>query len=44
MGGVAWLFLSSAEIRADFNADLNNEMFWSIAKEPIKHVWLIKCA
>lgn len=29
MGGVAWLFLSSAEIRADFNADLNNEMFKS---------------
>lgn len=27
MGGVAWLFQSSAEIRADFNADLNNEMF-----------------
>lgn len=27
MGGVAWLFLSSAEIRADFNADSNNEMF-----------------
>lgn len=27
MGGVTWLFLSSAEIRADFNANLNNEMF-----------------